>query len=137
MRKLTNKQSGFTLIEIIVVLIIVGVLAAIALPSLFGNIGKSKGAEAVASLGAYKSQIEGCIQGHIGGEAVCATAPGTVGNFAYAFTTAPANASQNWILVATAQAPLAAGTVMLTRTGGTTVNPTIVCSATGTYASIC
>jgi len=41
-------------------LIIVGILAAIALPNLFANIQKSRGAEALASMGPMKAQIEAC-----------------------------------------------------------------------------
>jgi len=50
--KKANNNSGFTLIEIIVVLIIVGILAAVALPNLFSNITKSQSAEGIAGLGA-------------------------------------------------------------------------------------
>jgi type IV pilus assembly protein PilA len=56
-----NNKSGFTLIEIIVVLIIIGVLASIALPNLFSNIPRSKASTALASADAYKTVLETCF----------------------------------------------------------------------------
>ncbi|BAZ52133.1 general secretion pathway protein H [Nostoc sp. NIES-4103] len=47
-----NKEDeGFTLIELLVVVIIIGVLAAIALPSLLGQVNKAKQAEAKNNIG--------------------------------------------------------------------------------------
>jgi type IV pilus assembly protein PilA len=65
MRNLNNK-SGFTLIEIIVVMIIVGILAAIALPNLFSNVGKSKGVQALVLLDGCKTAMESYYVLHSG-----------------------------------------------------------------------
>ena len=52
--KLKNKKSGFTLLEIIIVIIIVGVLASLALPRLFSTIEYSRSTEALSYLGQLK-----------------------------------------------------------------------------------
>ncbi len=55
-----KQLKGFTLIEIIIVIIIVGVLAALALPRFYSTVEFSKSTEALTSLTALRSAIERC-----------------------------------------------------------------------------
>lgn len=48
MKTLKNNKKGFTLIEIIVVLIIMGILLAIAVPAILGYVGQAKDAQYLA-----------------------------------------------------------------------------------------
>ena len=50
-------RKGFTLIELVVVMIIVATLAAVGIPMMRGNIAKAKFTEAVAALGIARTQL--------------------------------------------------------------------------------
>ena len=76
---LMNKR-GFTLIELIVVIVIIGVLAAIAAPMMQGNVARAKKSEAVAALGAIRT-AERCYYVDSGGYvAVASTGWGSTGS---------------------------------------------------------
>ena len=55
-----KNKSGFTLLEIIIVIIIVGVLASLALPRFFSTVEFSRSTEALTSFTAIRQSIERC-----------------------------------------------------------------------------
>lgn len=57
-----KKQSGFTLIELMIVVAIVAILAAIALPAYQTYTKKAKFSEVISATGAFKTAVEVCYQ---------------------------------------------------------------------------
>ena len=62
-----RKKQGFTLVEIIIVVVILGILAAIALPKLTENIDKARAAEAFNMGSAVAKAIDRCVADQTGG----------------------------------------------------------------------
>lgn len=56
-----NNKSGFTLLEIIIVIIIIGVLASLALPKLFATVEYSRSAEALNNIVALRGAVDRCF----------------------------------------------------------------------------
>jgi type IV pilus assembly protein PilA len=55
-------QSGFTLIELMIVVAIIGILAFIAIPQYQNYVGKVQASRVIAELGELRLSVEECIQ---------------------------------------------------------------------------
>ena len=58
MNRITTKKSGFTLLEIIIVVIIVGVLASLALPRFFQTIEFARSLEAMNVMASARRALD-------------------------------------------------------------------------------
>ncbi len=56
-----NSQKGFTLIELMIVVAIIGILAAVAIPQYQNYIAKSQVSRVMGELGALRTSVETCV----------------------------------------------------------------------------
>ncbi len=66
LRKRMGREEGFTLVELLVVMLILGILAAIAIPSFFNQRDKARDADAKSTVRTAQTAIETFATDHDG-----------------------------------------------------------------------
>lgn len=140
MYKLNNK-SGFTLLEIIIVIIIVGVLASLALPRFFATVEYSRSTEALSSIAAIRGAMERCYLQASGSYSGCTAFdtqldlndPGTSPNAHFSYSIGSATATGYAITATrnTVDGGTSGDTIVVTQT-----TTAVTRSGTGAFSSI-
>lgn len=79
MKTLIKWQLGFTLIELLIVVFIISILAALAVPAYLSYVSKSYFSEVISATASYKLAVEACYQIQGAGAAVTGCAGGSNG----------------------------------------------------------
>ncbi|MFL6710131.1 MAG: prepilin-type N-terminal cleavage/methylation domain-containing protein [Massilia sp.] len=125
MKMVKKVQAGFTLIELMIVVAIIGILAAVAIPAYQDYITRAKWADTVASTGPLKLAIAECLQNSGGVSTNCVTAT----NLGIAALPTPKYGSQFSVTAPTAS------TVLISTTGTAEVGSYVYAAAGAMDAS--
>lgn len=120
-----RNSKGFTLIELIIVIVIVGILALVAIPRYFANVEKARKAEALSSMRAIREAIMGYYAANnaqpsansfpitvtIDGENVMVVERPSSSNFNYSYTAATITATHSGAGICTYTMSITDGTI--------------------------
>jgi type IV pilus assembly protein PilA len=109
-----NKQQGFTLIELMIVVAIIGILAAIAIPAYQNYIKKARFAEVMSMSDAYKTAVASCLDENAGVLATCDAGSAGVPTAAGATTSLASMSVTDSVITMTATAAAGGYTSVLT-----------------------
>jgi type IV pilus assembly protein PilA len=119
----TGREEGFTLVELLIVILIVGILAAVAIPLYLGYTKDAKLAEGKALLGSVMTALQGCVQAKGSGQScsvseivnrVGVSTAGVTGDGRWTVTTSGS------LAVSSTSPPTFSGTIQAVGTGADT-----------------
>ncbi|HET6368302.1 MAG TPA: prepilin-type N-terminal cleavage/methylation domain-containing protein [Pseudomonadales bacterium] len=119
----TGREEGFTLVELLIVILIVGILAAVAIPLYLGYTKDAKLAEGKALLGSVMTALQGCVQAKGSGQScsvseivnrVGVSTAGVTGDGRWTVTTSGS------LAVSSTSPPTFSGTIQAAGTGADT-----------------
>jgi type IV pilus assembly protein PilE len=102
----SHKNSGFTLIELMIVVAIIGIISAIAVPAYSSYVTRGKVTEATATMSQWYVTLERYYQDNRNYGSTATTCPSTptAGKFTYSCTWGTTSSDQSFLITATGNA---------------------------------